>query len=122
MPHAALAARQRENGAEDWPDARRPANREGQPHGEGADEARRLAADLELAGASEHAPLQHPGDIEAEEDNPDAAADPDPVAVLEEEVARGAEGSPEAHEDSGESGDECERVQEDPRALGHRDL
>src|SRR5262250_505874 len=122
MPHRALAARQGEDGAENGADARCPSNGEGQAHREGSNEAGGLVPDLELPGPTQRAPLEDAGDVEAEQDDEDAAADPDPLAIFLEEVARRAERRAEAHEDGGEARDEGERVQEDARALENRDL
>ena len=88
------------------PDARRPADGEREPDGEGADEARGLALDVQLLGPPEETDAQHPRDVQPEDHDEAAARDADPVAVVEQELTGRAEGRAEAHEDGGEAGDE----------------
>src|SRR5678815_650871 len=110
--HGRLAARERQDGAENGADARRPADGEGEADGEGADEARGLALDVQLLAPPEETDAQHPRDVQPEDHDEGAARNADPVAVVEQELAGSAEGRAEADEDGGEAGDERDGVEQ----------
>src|SRR4029077_13876282 len=113
---------QRQDRAEDRAHARRPADRERDADGEGAEISRRLLAELPLLRASEEADPENAHDVEPE-DHDERAPDPtDPVAIVEQELPGGAERSAERDEDEREAQDERDGVDQNPAARRGREV
>src|SRR6266542_2409875 len=115
-------AGQRQDRAEDRSDAGRPADRERDAHRQRAEISGGLLANLQLSGPSQHTDPQHAGDVQPEDDDEGTADPTDEVAVVEEELAGGAERCAEAHEDQGKPEHEGQRVEHHPAAGGAREI
>src|SRR4030095_133765 len=109
---------ERQDAAQDRADARRPADGERDAHRERAEIAGRLRGGVPPPRAPAESHLQEPRDVEPEDDDERAADPADPIAIVEQELPRGAERRPERDEDEREARDDRERVERHPAARG----